>query len=150
VTLERARPILEGLTSKIIHVGTNGQAMAQKIAINANLAPSLVTLFESVLLAEKSGIPRAEALDHILNSVAASNHAKYRAPFINKMPDEVWFSINMMQKDLQLALDLGRETGVSLPTVAYTNELLTSARAMGYGEQDFAALFYVVERMNNN
>jgi 3-hydroxyisobutyrate dehydrogenase-like beta-hydroxyacid dehydrogenase len=149
-TLERVRHILEGLTSKIIHVGTNGQAMAQKIAINANLAPTLVTLFETVLLAEKSGIPRAQALDHILNSVAGSNHAKYRAPFIHKMPEEVWFSINMMQKDLELSLDLGRELGVSMPTVAYTNELLTSARAMGYGEQDFAALFYVVERMNTS
>lgn len=118
-----------------------------KIAINANLATQLVTLFESLFLAEKNGIPRAQALDALLNSVAASTHAKYRAPFILTMPDEVWFSINMMQKDLLLALDLGREVGMSMPTVAYANELLTTAKAMGYGDQDFAALFKVVARL---
>ena len=146
--LERVRPILEILAQKIVHVGDAGQGMAMKVAINANLAPQLVTLFETLLLAEKNGIPRAQALDALLNSVAASGLAKYRAPFILKMPEEVWFSINMMQKDLLIALELGREVGMSLPTVAYANELLTAARAMGYGEQDFAALFFVVERMS--
>jgi 3-hydroxyisobutyrate dehydrogenase-like beta-hydroxyacid dehydrogenase len=145
--LDRVRPIFESISQKIIHVGANGQGMAMKVSINANLAAQLITLFESLLLAEKNGIPRAQALDAILNSVAASTHAKYRAPFILKMPDEVWFSINMMQKDVLLALDLGREAGISLPTVAYANELLTAARALGYGDQDFAALFKVVAHM---
>ncbi len=144
--LERVRPILEIVAQKIVHVGTNGQGMAMKVAINANLAPQLVTFFETLLLAEKNGIPRAQALDALLNSVAASGLAKYRAPFILKMPEEVWFSVNMMQKDLLLALELGREVGMALPTVAYANELLTQARAMGYGEQDFAALFFVIHR----
>lgn len=144
--LERVRPILEILAQKIVHVGDAGQGMAMKVAINANLAPQLVTLFETLLLAEKNGIPRAQALDALLNSVAASGLAKYRAPFILKMPEEVWFSINMMQKDLLIALELAREVGMSLPTVAYANELLTQARAMGYGEADFAALFFVIER----
>lgn len=146
-TLERVRPVLDRIAQKIIHVGTNGQAMTIKLAINANLASTLVTLFETVLLAEKSGIPRAQALDALLNSVAASTHSKYRAPFIHQMPSEVWFSVNMMQKDLLLALDLGRELGVSMPTVAYANELLTAARSLGYGAQDFAAVFFVLERM---
>ena len=121
--------------------------MTIKLAINANLATTLVTLFETVLLAEKTGVPRAQALDALLNSVAASTHSKYRAPFIHQMPSEVWFSVNMMQKDLLLALDLGREVGISMPTVAYANELLTVVRSMGYGAQDFAALFFVLERM---
>ncbi len=119
-----------------------------KVAINANLAAQLITLFESLLLAEKNGIPRAQALDALLNSVAASTHTQYRAPFILIMPDEVWFSIAMMQKDVLLALELGREVRMSLPTVAYANELLTAARVMGYGAQDFAALFKVVARMS--
>lgn len=148
--LERVRPILELVAQKIIYVGANGQGMAMKVAINANLAPQLVTLFETLLLAEKNGIPRAQALDALLNSVAASGLAKYRAPFILKMPEEVWFSVDMMQKDLLLALELGREVGIAMPSVAYANELLTTARAMGYGENDFAALFWVVERMNSN
>lgn len=145
-TLERVRPILEIIAQKIVHVGTNGQGMAMKIAINANLAPQLVVLFETLLLAEKSGIPRQQAFDSLLNSVAASPLIKYRAPFIFKMPEEVWFSIDMMQKDLLLALDLAREVQMPMPSVAYANELLNNARALGYGEQDFAAIFFVLER----
>ncbi len=148
--LERVRPILEILAQKIVHVGDAGEGMAMKVAINANLAPTLITLFESLLLAEKSGIPRSTAVDALLNSVAASAHSRYRAPFVQKMPDEVWFSVDMMQKDLLLALELGREVGMALPSVAYANELLTTARAMGYGENDFAALFFVIERMSTD
>jgi 3-hydroxyisobutyrate dehydrogenase-like beta-hydroxyacid dehydrogenase len=145
--LEKVRPIFETLGQKIIHVGGNGQAASMKIAINLNLASQLLALFESVLLAERSGIPRAVALEALLNSVAASPAMKYRAPFILKMPDEVWFNAAMMQKDLQLALELGRELGVPLFSVALANEMLSAAKAMGYGEQDFAILFKVLARM---
>jgi 3-hydroxyisobutyrate dehydrogenase-like beta-hydroxyacid dehydrogenase len=147
-TLEHVRPVFEVLGQKIIHVGANGQAVAMKIAINLNLATQLLSLFESLLLAERSGIPRAMALDSLLNSVAASPAMKYRAPFVLNMPEEAWFNVAMMQKDLQLALDLGRELGVPLFSVGLANEMLTAARAMGYGEQDFAVLFKVLARMS--
>jgi 3-hydroxyisobutyrate dehydrogenase-like beta-hydroxyacid dehydrogenase len=146
--LETVRPIFEILGQKIIHVGANGEAVTMKIAINLNLAPQLLTFYESVLLAERSGIPREAALDALLNSVVASPAMKYRAPFMLKMPDEVWFSVKMMQKDLQLALDLGREAGVTLLSAGLANEMLSSARAMGYGAEDFAALFKVLERLS--
>lgn len=146
--LEKVRPLLETLGQKIIHVGGNGQAVSMKIAINLNLASQLLALFESVLLAERSGILRAVALEALLNSVAASPAMKYRAPFILKMPDEVWFNAAMMQKDLQLALELGRELGVPLFSVGLANEMLSAAKAMGYGEQDFAILFKVLARMS--
>jgi 3-hydroxyisobutyrate dehydrogenase-like beta-hydroxyacid dehydrogenase len=147
-TLERVRPILEQIGQKIIHVGGNGQAIAVKIAINLNLPVQLVSLFEGVLLAERSGIPRAEALDALLNSVAASTAMKYRGPFMLKMPDEVWFSVEMMKKDIQLALELGEETGVALTTVRLVDELLDKAMALGWGKQDFAALYRVVEHLS--
>jgi 3-hydroxyisobutyrate dehydrogenase-like beta-hydroxyacid dehydrogenase len=141
--LEQVRPIFDLLSQKVIHVGPSGQAVSMKIAINLNLATQLQSLFESLLLAERSGIPRAVALDALLSSVAASPAMKYRAPFILNMPEEVWFNVAMMQKDLQLALDLGRELGVVLLSTALANQMLTAARALGYGEQDFAALFNV-------
>jgi 3-hydroxyisobutyrate dehydrogenase-like beta-hydroxyacid dehydrogenase len=147
-TLERVRPILEQIGQKIIHVGGNGQAIAVKIAINLNLPVQLVSLFEGVLLAERSGIPRAEAPDALSNSVAASTAMKYRGPFMLKMPDEVWFSVEMMKKDIQLALELGEETGVALTTVRLVDELLDKAMALGWGKQDFAALYRVVEHLS--
>lgn len=147
-TLERARPIFEQISQKIFHVGGNGQAIAVKIAINLNLPIQLVSLFEAVLLAERSGVPRAQALDALLNSVAASPAMKYRAPFMLKMPDEVWFSAEMMKKDILLALELGQETGVALTTARLVDELLDQAISLGWGNQDFAVLYRVVEHLS--
>ena len=144
-TLEKVRPVLEQLSQKIIHVGENGQAIATKVAMNLNLPIQLIALFEAVLLAERSGIPRAAALDALLNSVIASTAMKYRGPFILKMPEEVWFSAAMMQKDIHLALELGEELGVPLRTVELVKDMLTKAIEMGYGDEDFAVLFKVVE-----
>jgi 3-hydroxyisobutyrate dehydrogenase-like beta-hydroxyacid dehydrogenase len=148
-TLERARPVLEQLGQKIIHVGENGQAVATKIAINLNLPAQLISLFEGVLLAERSGIPRAAALDALLNSVAASTAMKYRGPFILKMPEEVWFSAGMMKKDIRLALELGQELGVALRSAELVDEMLTEAVESGWGDEDFAVLFQVVEKLSD-
>lgn len=148
-TLEQARPVFEQISQKIIHVGGNGQAIAMKIAINLNLPTQLVSLFEGVLLAERSGVPREVALDGLLNSVAASTAMKYRGPFMLKMPQEVWFSAAMMKKDIQLALELGAETGVDLKTAKMVDELLDQAIALGWGDDDFAVLYRVVEHISN-
>ena len=107
----------------------------------------MLAFSESVLLAEKSGIPRAMAVEVLLNSVAASPLLKYRGPLVLAMPERAWFDCAMMQKDVQLALELGRELHMPLPTTAATNELLSAARAMGLGESDFAALFDALARM---
>ena len=147
-TLEKVRPIFESISQKIIHVGENGQAIATKIAINLNLPAQLIALFEGVLLAERSGISRAAALDALLNSVVASTAMKYRGPFILKMPEEVWFSAAMMQKDIRLALELGAELGVALRTAELVNEMLAKAIELGWGEEDFAVLFKVVEQLS--
>lgn len=147
-TLEQIRPVLEQISQKIIYVGDNGQAIAMKIAINLNLPIQLVSLFEGVLLAERSGVSRAAALDGLLNSVAASTAMKYRGPFMLKMPDEVWFSASMMKKDIQIALELGEETGVDLKTAKLVNELLDQCIASGWSDEDFAVLYRVVEQLS--
>jgi 3-hydroxyisobutyrate dehydrogenase-like beta-hydroxyacid dehydrogenase len=146
--LETVRPVLEHLGQKIIHVGGNGQAIALKVAMNLNLPVQLVSLFEGVLLAERSGVPRPIALDGLLNSVAASNAMKYRGPFMLKMPEQVWFSAAMMKKDIQLALELGEELGVTLRTVELVDEMLDQAIELGWGEEDFAVLYKVVEHLS--
>jgi 3-hydroxyisobutyrate dehydrogenase-like beta-hydroxyacid dehydrogenase len=145
--LERVRPILEAIGPKVHHVGANGLAVTMKIATNLSLAVQMLAFSEGVLLAEKSGIPRATAVEVLLASVAASPMLCYRGPFVLAMPEDAWFDCRMMQKDLLLALELGRQVGVPLPTTALTNEFLSAARAMGIGHRDFAALFTVLAHM---
>src|SRR5436305_7316337 len=111
-----------------------------KIAINLSLAVQMLAFSEGVLLAEKSGIPRERAVEVMLASVIASPMVVYRGPFVLEQPEEAWFDVNMMQKDLNLALELGRELDVPLPTTAVTNELLTAARGLGLARKDFGAV----------
>lgn len=144
---DEALPILQAIGPKVTHVGANGLAVSMKIATNLSLAVQMLALSEGVLLAEKSGIAREIAVEVLLNSVIASPMVKYRGPFVLQMPDEAWFDVNMMQKDLLLALELGRQLDVPLPTTAITNEMLTTARGMGLAEKDFAVLFQVLARM---
>jgi 3-hydroxyisobutyrate dehydrogenase-like beta-hydroxyacid dehydrogenase len=132
----------------VTHVGENGLALVMKIAINLALPTQILAFTEGVLLAEKSGIKRETAVEVLLNSVLASPMLQYRGPFVLKMPDEAWFNVNMMQKDTQLALELGRQVDVPLPTTAMANEYLTAARAMGLAEKDFAIIFKVLEKLS--
>jgi 3-hydroxyisobutyrate dehydrogenase-like beta-hydroxyacid dehydrogenase len=144
---ERVLPILQNIGPKVTYVGANGLAASMKIATNLSLAVQMLAFSEGVLLAEKSGIARETAVEVLLNSVIASPMVKYRGPFVLGLPEEAWFDVNMMQKDLLLALEMGRELDVPLPTTAVTNEMLTAARGMGLAEKDFAVVFEVLARM---
>ena len=147
-TFDAVKPILDDVGPKVTHVGDNGLALVMKIATNLSLAVQMLAFSEGVLLAEKSGIPRETAVDVLMHSVIASPMVVYRGPFVLKMPQEAWFNVNMMQKDMLLAMELGRQVDVPLPTTAVTNEFLTTARAMGLVEEDFATIFKVLAKMS--
>ena len=146
---DRVKPLLLDIGPTVTHVNdTNGLALIVKIAHNLNLSTQMLAFSEGVLLAEKSGIPRHIAVDVLTHSAISSPMVQYRGPFVLKMPDEAWFDVNMMQKDLMLALELGKQVDVPLPTTVLTNQFLTAARAMGFAKQDFAVVFEVLARMS--
>ena len=147
-TFDRIKPILEDIGPKVTYVGQNGLAVAMKIATNLSLAVQMLAFSEAVLLAEKSGISRQTAVEVLTHSVIASPMVQYRGPFVLEMPKEAWFNVNMMQKDMLLAMEMGRHLNVPLPTTAVTNEFLTAARGMGYVERDFAVIFDVLAEMS--
>jgi len=145
---ERLRPLFEDLGPKVTYVGGNGAAVSMKIAVNLSLAVQMLAFSEGVLLAEKSGISRETAVDVLVNSVIGSPCLQYRGPAILSQPDkDSFFSVAMMQKDVLLALELGRQLDVPLPSTAVTEEVLVAARGMGYAERDFSILFRVLAQM---
>jgi 3-hydroxyisobutyrate dehydrogenase-like beta-hydroxyacid dehydrogenase len=146
-TFRRVEPILLDIGPKVTRVGENGQALLLKIAINLSLQVQMVAFCEGLLLAEKDGVDREVALDVMLGSVIASPMLKYRAPFVLELPDEAWFDVNMMQKDMLLALEAGRQLDVPMPTTAVANELLTAARGMGLEHEDFAVVYEVLAEL---
>src|ERR1700726_4140047 len=147
-TFERLKPLLLDIGPKVTHVGDNGVALSMKIALNLQLAVQMLAFSEGVLLAEKSGIPREVAVDVMVHSAIASPMIQYRGPFVLQQPEEAWFDVNMMQKDMLLAMDLGRKLNFPVPTTAISNEFLTAARAMGWEKLDFAVMFDVLARMS--
>jgi 3-hydroxyisobutyrate dehydrogenase-like beta-hydroxyacid dehydrogenase len=147
-TFERLKPLLEDIGPKVTHVGDNGLALSMKIATNLSLAVQMLAFSEGVLLAEKSGIAREIAVDVLTHSAIASPMIHYRGPFVLQQPEEAWFDVNMMQKDMLLALEMGRQLNVPLPSTAVTNEFLTAARGMGWEKQDFAVMFDVLASMS--
>lgn len=144
--LERVRPVLLAIGPTITHVGELEHAVAMKIAINLGLAVQMLAFSEAVLLAEKAGIPREKAVEAIMKSVVASPMIKYRGPFVLGM--KPFFSVAMIQKDLQLALDLAHDTGVPMPTTGVTQEWMTAARGLGLGDYDFAVVFDVLAKLS--
>ncbi|HKW95049.1 MAG TPA: NAD(P)-dependent oxidoreductase [Methylomirabilota bacterium] len=146
--LDRARPFLLAIGPVITHVGPAGLAKSMKIAVNQVLAVQMLAFSESVLLAEKAGVERERAVEVLVKSVVASPMVKYRGPFVLGMPEEAWFDVDMMQKDLRLALDMARARGVTMPSVSLTHELLTAAKSLGLARFDFAVVFDVIARLS--
>jgi 3-hydroxyisobutyrate dehydrogenase len=147
-TFECVKPLLLDIGPKVTYVGDNGLALSMKIATNLSLAVQMLAFSEGVLLAEKSGIARETAVDVLTHSAVASPMIQYRGPFVLQQPDEAWFDVNMMQKDMLLALEMGRQLNVPLPTTAVANEFLTAARGMGLAKKDFAVVFDVLAHMS--
>src|ERR1700678_4428318 len=147
-TFEHLKPLLLDIGPKVTRVGDNGVALSMKIALNLQLAVQMLAFSEGVLLAEKSGIAREVAVEVMLHSAIASPMIQYRGPFVLRQPEEAWFDVNMMQKDMLLAMEMGRKLNVPLPTNAISNEFLTAARAMGWEKLDFAVVFDVLASMS--
>jgi 3-hydroxyisobutyrate dehydrogenase-like beta-hydroxyacid dehydrogenase len=145
----RVEPILRELGTPT-HIGENGQGLVLKLAINISLAVQMLAFAEGLVLAERSGIDRKLAVEVMTGSPIGSPMLKARAELVLDLPEEAWFDVSLMQKDVALALDTGRELHVPLPSAATADQLLTLAQALGYERRDLAALFEVLERLTSN
>jgi 3-hydroxyisobutyrate dehydrogenase-like beta-hydroxyacid dehydrogenase len=148
--LETVRPVLDTIAKRVTYIGENGQALVMKIAINLSLAVQMIAFSEGVLIAEKHGVTRERAVEALVNSAVASPMIKHRGPAVlpGAMPDPAWFNCGMMQKDLLLAMDLGRSEGVPLPTTGLANELMSACRGFGLGDEDFAVVYHLLARLS--
>ena len=144
---ERVEPILRELGSTVTFVGDVGQALLLKLAINISLGVQMLAFSEGVLLAERGGVARSMALDVLSHSAIGSPMLQARAQLLLELPEEAWFDVAMMQKDLGLALESGRERGLPMPSTTAADQMLTVARAAGYEHRDIAALFPVLSEM---
>jgi 3-hydroxyisobutyrate dehydrogenase-like beta-hydroxyacid dehydrogenase len=146
---ERAKPVMLAIGPKVTHIGANGLACQMKIAVNLLLMVEVICFGEAVALAEKGGVAREVAVDAILKSVAASPVLGYRGPFIleGQMPEVPLADVTLQQKDMLLALDLGRKLGSPVPLAAAANEMMNACRGLGIDHKDFVAVHEVYRRL---
>jgi 3-hydroxyisobutyrate dehydrogenase-like beta-hydroxyacid dehydrogenase len=142
----RVEPLLRELGSPT-HIGENGQGLVLKLAINISLAVQMLAFSEGLLMAERAGIDRKLAVDVMTESPIGSPMLKARASLLLDLPDDAWFNIGLMQKDVALALETARQLDVPLPSAATADQLLTVARALGYERRDLASLYEVLARV---
>jgi 3-hydroxyisobutyrate dehydrogenase-like beta-hydroxyacid dehydrogenase len=146
---ERARPVLLAIGPKVTRIGGNGLACQMKIAVNLLLMVEVICFGEAIALAEKGGVARDVAVDAVLKSVAASPVLGYRGPFIleGKMPEVPLADVTLQQKDMILALDLGRRLGSPVPLAAAANEMMNACRGLGIDHNDFVVAHEVYRRL---
>jgi len=149
---DRVLPVLEAIGPTVTYIGASGMAVQMKVAINLCLIVEMVAISEAVALAEKGGVDRAVAVDAMLKSVVASPVMGYRGPFIleGNMPDKPLANVTLQQKDMMLALDLGRRQGSPVPLAAAANEMLNACHGLGLSHRDFVTVFDVYRRLGGD
>jgi 3-hydroxyisobutyrate dehydrogenase-like beta-hydroxyacid dehydrogenase len=137
-------PLLDRLGSKVTHVGGNGQGLLLKLAINISLATQMLAFSEGLLLAERGGINPELAARAMAASPIGSPMLQARVPLVLDLPEHAWFDMQFMHKDIRLALEAARESGVPLPAATAADSMLSQAEELGYGRRDIAGLFQVL------
>ena len=136
----RVEPILRVLGTPE-HVGENGQGLVLKLAINISLAVQMLAFSEGLLLAQRDGIDPHRAAEVMAESAIGSPMLKARVPLVLDRPDETWFDVSFMHKDIRLALATAHDQHVELPSAGIADQVLTQATERGYEHRDIAALY---------
>jgi 3-hydroxyisobutyrate dehydrogenase-like beta-hydroxyacid dehydrogenase len=132
------------------HIGENGQGLVLKLAINISLAVQMLAFSEGLLLAERAGIDPTLARDVMTQSPIGSPMLKARAELVFDLPDDAWFDVSFMEKDIALALETARELHVAVPSATAADKVLNVALGLGYGQRDIAALFKVLSQLTGD
>ncbi|MCW5694520.1 MAG: NAD(P)-dependent oxidoreductase [Pseudolabrys sp.] len=143
------KPLLEVVAPQgVAYVGDGDLARVCKIAHNVMLGVVIENLIEITLLANKMGVPRHAFLAFMNNGVMGSMFTKYKSPALVNLDWTTTFTPELLRKDLDLGLELGREFDVPMPVTAATREVLQSHFGAAtlqkdpeaYLQKDFAAL----------
>jgi 3-hydroxyisobutyrate dehydrogenase-like beta-hydroxyacid dehydrogenase len=145
--LATVEPLLRELGQNVTHVGTNGQGLLLKLAVNISLAVQTLAFSEGLLLAERGGIDAQTAAHVMSTSSIGSPMLKARVPLLLDLPQHAWFDVTLMDKDIRLARETADELNIPLPSAALADDMLNRARDLGYAHRDLAALHNVLAEM---
>ena len=142
---EKVAPLLHELGQAVTRIGTNGQGLLIKLAVNISLAVQTLAFSEGLLLAERGGIDPRLAAEVMSATPIGSPMIKARIPLLLDLPEQAWFDVALMEKDIRLAREAADELAIPLPSASVADEMLTRAAELGYAHRDLAALHEVLE-----
>lgn len=143
---EELLPVLMAMGSKAIHCGETGAASVVKLIGNAMISYMLEGFCEGLVVARKAGIPQEKLLEVVQATGYASPYYAFKGAAIAKRDFEQHFSIDLLVKDQNLMLQEAHRQRAPMPGLAAMREVFQSARALGYGQEDIAAVVKVLER----
>lgn len=138
-------PVMMAIGSKAIYCGEMGQGSVVKLIGNGLISFMLAGLCEGLVLAKKAGIPQETVLEVVMASGYQSPYFPFKGAAIARRDWDTHFSIDLLVKDQTLALEEGAAHGVPMPGLAAIREVFQSARARGWGAEDIAAVYKVIE-----
>jgi 3-hydroxyisobutyrate dehydrogenase-like beta-hydroxyacid dehydrogenase len=143
----RVEPVFR-LLGTPTRIGANGQGLALKLAINISLAVQMLAFSEGLLLAERDGVAPDLAAGVMSESPIGSPMLKARVPLLLDLPEEAWFDVGLMRKDIGLALAMAKELGVAAPSAEVAHDVLSEAIKQGFEHRDLAALLPTLGRLS--
>lgn len=142
--LERARGVLEQLAARVEHVGTRGSAHTLKLLNNLMFAAINVVSAEVIGACEALGLPAQKFVEVVATSQAATVSPLFRdlAPRMVDGGGETVFTVDLLAKDLQLAVRMCEDAGASLVSARASQIVAAQALRLGLGQADSAALVH--------
>jgi 2-hydroxy-3-oxopropionate reductase len=144
---EKVKPFFEKMGKNIIRIGGNGDGQVCKVANQIVVALTIEAVSEALLLASKAGADVGKVREALLGGFAQSRILELHGARMINRTFQPGFRIKLHQKDLNLALQTGRELGVSLPNTATAQELFTAVAAHGGADLDHSALLQALENL---
>lgn len=144
--LAELRPVLEAMGTKLIHCGEVGSGSTVKLIGNSLISFMLEGLAEGAVVARKAGIPLEKLLEVVQASGYASPYFAFKGDAIKRRDFEQHFSIDLLIKDQTLMLGEAAAQKTPVPGLAAIREVFQSARAIGCGQEDIAAVVKALER----
>jgi 3-hydroxyisobutyrate dehydrogenase-like beta-hydroxyacid dehydrogenase len=138
--LDVARPVLEKLTRKIVHMGPNGSGYAMKLAVNLGLAAFIQATGESLALGQREGLSVQQMLDVLAEAPTANGWFNAKKKLLAGEPDDVTLDLKTLRKDMMSAVATGALSGTAMPLSTGVLTALSAAVAHGWGDKDIGEL----------
>lgn len=148
VALDKATPVLETFSKKIYRLSSAGQSASLKLAANMLIGSLTAGLSQSMVYVKKAGMDPALLLDVLGESALKNPYMMMKAEKIVNRDFSPQFFIDHLSKDLSLALEGGRDLGVSLPVAAAIREIYVASQATGSGQEDIVSIIKVLESLS--